>query len=430
MTGGLPRVRIASLAAGGEGVGRLPDGRAVFVPRTAPGDLVELGPLREHRNWARAESGTVLEAGPDRVAPRCVHYDGDRCGGCQWQHLSAPAQHRARAAIVGEALRRLGGLETPDPEVEAAPAQWGYRHKLTLHADVAGRIGLHPLGRPAESFDLRRCEIAHDDLNALWQSVDARRELLPRRLQRLVLRRTRDGALHLVAAVDDRATPWSSAEGLHQQLLEAGLKASLWVVTGRRSQVGRGSKVEGRRRGGDSRLATREPRLVAGQGGADPAAFEQVAPVMGDRIRQFAVEALGDLRGKHAWDLYAGIGETSELLAAGGASVESVEAARRQDGTTAGRRDGWHEARVEDVVTRLRPPDVVVTNPPRTGMDARVADGIAAAGPARIAYVSCDPATLARDLRRLGGYRLALVRAFDLFPQTAHVETVAVLEQR
>src|SRR5690606_5674531 len=103
VTGGLPSVRIASLAAGGEGVGRLPDGRAVFVPRTAPGDLVELGALREHRNWARAEPGTVLEPGPDRVAPRCAHYDGDRCGGCQWQHLSAPAQRRARAALVGEA---------------------------------------------------------------------------------------------------------------------------------------------------------------------------------------------------------------------------------------------------------------------------------------------------------------------------------------
>jgi len=423
LTGGPPPVRIASLAAGGEGVARLPDGRAVFVPRTAPGDLVELGPLHEHRNWARAESAAVLEPGPDRVAPRCAHYDGDRCGGCQWQHLSAPAQRRARASIVGEALRRLGGLDAADPEVEPAPADWGYRHKLTLHADAAGRIGLHPLNRPAESFDLRRCEIAHEDLNALWRAVDVRRELLPRRLQRLVLRRTRDGALHLVAAVDDFDAPWPSADGLHQQLAGAGLEASLWVGTGRRS------KVEGRRRGGDSRLATRDPRLVAGRGGEGPAAFEQVAPAMGDRIRRFAVESLGELRGKHAWDLYAGIGETSELLAAGGATVESVEAdptAHRAVAPSVRRSVG----RVEDVLGRLGRPDLVITNPPRTGMDARAVEGLAAAAPARVAYVSCDPATLARDLRRLGGYRLVTVRAFDLFPQTAHVETVAVLERR
>jgi 23S rRNA (uracil1939-C5)-methyltransferase len=423
VTGGPLRVRIASLAAGGEGVGRLPDGRAVFVPRTAPGDLVVLGPLREHRTWARAESGTVLEAGPERVAPRCVHYDGDRCGGCQWQHLSAPAQRRARAVIVGEALRRLGGLDAPDPEVEPAPAEWGYRHRLTLHADAAGRIGFHPLGRPAESFDLRRCEIAHDDLNRLWQEVDARRALLPRRLRRLVLRRTRDGALHLVAEVEGGEPAWAGGEDLHRHLVGAGLAASLWMT------AGRGSKVGGRRRAGDSRPATRDSRLVAGTGDGDPAAFEQVAPVMGDRIRRFAVEALGELRGRHAWDLYAGIGETAELLAAGGATVESVEAdstVRHPVAPSVRRSVG----RVEDVITGLAPPDLVVTNPPRTGMGPRVVDGIAAARPARIAYVSCDPATLARDLRRLDGYRLALVRAFDLFPQTAHVETVAVLERR
>src|SRR5690606_23111073 len=121
--------------------------------------------------------------------------------------------------------------------------------------------------------------------------------------------------------------------------------------------------------------------------------------------------------------------ETSELLAAGGATVESVEAdpaSQRPDAPSLRRSVG----RVEDVIARLAHPDLVVTNPPRTGMDARVVDGIAAAGPARVAYVSCDPATLARDLRRLGGYRLALVRAFDLFPQTAHVETVALLERQ
>src|SRR5690606_32534265 len=125
-------------------------------------------------------------------------------------------------------------------------------------------IGLHPLGRPAESFDLRRCEIAHDDLNALWQRVDARRELLPRGLRRLVLRRTRDGALHLVAEVEGERAAWAGGEALHQQVRDAGLEASLWVVTGR------GSRVRGRGRGGDSRLATRDPRLVAGTGGEDP----------------------------------------------------------------------------------------------------------------------------------------------------------------
>lgn len=391
MTGGEP-VRITSLAAGGDGVGRLGDGRAVFVPRTAPGDLVALGPLRLHRSWARADSAAVLEPGPDRVAPRCGHYDADRCGGCQWQHVAPEAQRRARGAVVGEALRRIGGLDVADPAVEPAPADWGYRHKLTLHVDAGGRIGLHPLGRPAESFDLRRCEIAHADLNALWRSMAARRDLLPRGLERLVLRRSRGGRLEVSVEMGGPRRAWRGADRLRRGLSDDGVEAGIRAEPG-------------------------------------PAAFEQVYPEMGDRIRAHAVAALGDLSGRHAWDLYAGIGETADLLSAAGASVDSVEAdpaARRPAGGPARR----HVERVEDVVTRLQRPDVVVTNPPRTGMDRRAVEGIAAAAPARLAYVSCDPATLARDLRRLPGYRLASLRAFDLFPQTSHVESVAVLERR
>jgi 23S rRNA (uracil1939-C5)-methyltransferase len=173
------------------------------------------------------------------------------------------------------------------------------------------------------------------------------------------------------------------------------------------------------------------PRAMAGADSPYPATvFEQVHPAMGDRVRAHAVEALGPLAGRHVWDLYAGIGETTAVLARGGASVESVESDRRavaeaeRRGPTARR----HAARVEHVLGELRPPELVVTNPPRTGMDARVADAFERLRPRRVVYVSCDPATLARDLTRLPGYRLAEVRAFDLFPQTAHVETVAVLE--
>jgi 23S rRNA (uracil1939-C5)-methyltransferase len=152
---------------------------------------------------------------------------------------------------------------------------------------------------------------------------------------------------------------------------------------------------------------------------------------MGDRVRAFAVEALGPVSGKAVWDLYAGIGETTSALARRGARVGSVESDPRAvaeadaRGPTARRLAG----RVEDVLGQLDPPDLVITNPPRAGMDARVTAELERLGPARIVYVSCDPATLARDLGRLPTYRIAGLRAFDLFPQTAHVETVAVLER-
>jgi 23S rRNA (uracil1939-C5)-methyltransferase len=157
--------------------------------------------------------------------------------------------------------------------------------------------------------------------------------------------------------------------------------------------------------------------------------FEQVHPETGDRVRAHAVTALGDVSGKHLWDLYAGIGETTQALVARGATVESVEVDRRavalaeSRGPSAGVRRV--SGRVEDALDRLDPADGAIVNPPRTGLGEAVTDHLSVRPPVRLVYISCDPATLARDLGRLQSvYRVTAVKAFDLFPQTAHVETV------
>jgi 23S rRNA (uracil1939-C5)-methyltransferase len=411
-------VRILRLAAGGDGVGRLSDGRTVFVPRTAPGDLVDLREVRLSRSFARASAGTVAEASPDRIEPRCPHYLGDACGGCQLQHLTIEAQRAAKRSIVGDALRRLARLDLPDPEIEAAPESWGYRTRITLAVRGAGqRIGFHRQGRPDEIFPLRHCDIAAPALMKLWDAIRSSRGLLPAEATHLVLRIDRSGGRHLLVQVTGQ-TAWSRARELRTALGLQGQDAVLWWQP----------------EGGAA-------RAVAGAPSAFPAtAFEQVNPVMGDRVRRWAVEQLGDLAGCRAWDLYAGVGETSALLVERGARVESVESARLAVEEAERRGDApgalRHVGRAEERVPRLTPPDVVVTNPPRTGMDARVVDAIRAADPRRIAYVSCDPATLARDLSRMLSrvpasppLRVAAVRAFDLFPQTAHVETVVILER-
>jgi 23S rRNA (uracil1939-C5)-methyltransferase len=125
-------VRILRLAAGGDGIGHLPDGRAVFVPRTAPGDLVELAMVREHRRFARARLGRLIEPSPDRAEPRCPHYIVDECGGCQLQHLGIAPQRAARRSFVGDALRRLGKRPVEDPPLVASSRDYDYRTKLTL----------------------------------------------------------------------------------------------------------------------------------------------------------------------------------------------------------------------------------------------------------------------------------------------------------
>jgi 23S rRNA (uracil1939-C5)-methyltransferase len=401
-------VRILRLATGGDGVGKLADGRTVFVPRTAPGDLVELTAVRNHRRFARARLGKVLEQGPDRIEPRCPHYTHDECGGCQLQHLTLAAQQDARRSFVGDALRRLGRLDVADPELEPAGKAFEYRTKLTLAADGRGRIGLRRYERPDEVFQLQHCHIAIPELMTLWKELRNAAGLLPTSITKVVLRQDRSARLHVVVRAPSTET-WAGGESLCSELARRGQPATIWWHP----------------EGGS-------PRPVAGESQSYPAtAFEQVHPEMGDRVREFALSQLGPVSGRKAWDLYAGIGQSTESLVRAGAEVESVELDRHavDAAVSTGVAARRYAGRVEDLIGALNKPDLVVTNPPRTGMEARVTAGLENAAPQRVVYISCDPATLARDLTRLPSYRLRIVRAFDLFPQTAHVETVAVLER-
>lgn len=399
-------VRILRLAAGGDGIGRLEDGRTVFVPRSAPGDLVELTRVREHRRFARARVARVLEPAPERVAARCPHYVEDDCGGCQLQHIVSSAQREARRTFVGDALRRIAKLDVPDPELVPASEDFEYRTKITLHVDDGGRrIGLHPLDRPDYAFELARCHITRPELMSLWEEVGSLRELLPPGVRHIVLRLDRWGRRHVVLVTGPR----TGAAALHEAMKALGVAATLWV------------QPEGEEASAVSAPDQPFPATV----------FEQVHPAMGDRVRAHAIAAMGDVAGRHVWDLYAGIGETTAALADAGASVESVESDPRAvaEAEARGPRAARLVGRAERVVGRLRAPDLVITNPPRTGMDERVTAALDTAAPSRIVYISCDPATLARDLGRLQGFRLRSALAFDLFPQTAHVETVAVLDR-
>jgi 23S rRNA (uracil1939-C5)-methyltransferase len=401
-------VRILRLAAGGDGVGKLPDGKTVFVPRTAPGDLVELTGLRDHKRFARARLEQVLERSQYRVEPRCPHYVHDECGGCQLQHIDGPTQLESRRAFVGDALRRLGKRDVADPPITPADKPYDYRTKITLHVTSGGRrIGLFRYDRSDQIFGLEWCHITVPQLMELWQTIKRLRSLLPAQLEQLVLRLDRSGRRHLVLRVG-AGEVWSGADRLHREIQRQGTEVTLWYQP----------------RGG-------APRAVAGAGEAFPATvFEQVHPEMGDRVRDFAVQQLEDVSGRKVWDLYAGIGETTAQLIARGGLVESVELDRRAvaEAEARGPAARRHVGRVEEVLGELRRPDVVITNPPRTGMHERVTAELERIRPSRLVYISCDPATLARDLQRLEHFRLKLLHAFDLFPQTTHVESVAVLE--
>jgi 23S rRNA (uracil1939-C5)-methyltransferase len=401
-------VRILRLAAGGDGVGKQDDGKTIFVPRTAPDDLAEVTGLREHKRFVRGRLARVLEPSPHRVEPRCPHYVRDDCGGCQLQHIDNEVQLASRQSFVGDALRRIAKRDIADPPIVPADQSYDYRTKITLHADQSsGRIGLHRYSSAEQIFDLEWCHITVPELMRVWQAVRGVRSLLPKTLEQLVLRLDRQGGRHLIVRVGEGEV-WSGGSRLHRELERRGVSVTLWY-----QPPGGGA------------------RAIAGATEAFPATvFEQVHPEMGDRVRKFAIDQLGDVAGRKVWDLYAGIGETTAQLLALGAEVESVELDRRAvaEAEARGPVSRRHVGRVEDVLPELRRADLVVANPPRSGMDERVTAALERLRPARLVYISCDPATLARDLVRMKELRLILVQAFDLFPQTTHVETVAVLE--
>ena len=415
-------VSIDSIAAGGDGVGRHPDGRVVFVPRTSPGDIAEVREVEQRQRYVRASLVKVTEPGVGRTKPACPHYTRDGCGGCQLQHLTSEAQRDAKRRIVGDALRRIGKVDVEDPSIVPSPLEWRYRSKISM-AVVAGSepeqltIGLHRHTRPQQVFPLDDCLIVREPVMELWNAVRPHTHLLPRSLQSLVLRQDREGFLHVVAigskpvAADRRDTrPWDAAP-LAQAVGDA--TVSYWWAPWR----GAG-------------------RIVAGPRNGFPAlAFEQTNQDLAARIRREAVESLGDVGQKVVWDLYGGVGDTASLLLARGAKVWTVDSDRAAK-DWADRHNGPDVRRlvdsVENALHRLPAPGAVVANPPRAGLGAPVAAWLNRWGSAtpgvRLAYVSCDAATLARDMARMPSLILRSVTAFDLFPQTSHVETLVVLE--
>src|SRR5215207_7580980 len=174
-------LEIDSIAAGGDGVGRS-NGLVVFVPRTAPGELVTAR-ISGKGSFARGSLGTIARSSEDRVDPPCPHYTIDRCGGCQIQHLAYEAQVAAKSVIIGDALRRIGRRDVSDPIVEPSDAPWRYRRKLTLHLRLTrdGWIaGLHPYDDPAAVFDLADCPITDEQVMAVWRELRPAFDALPR----------------------------------------------------------------------------------------------------------------------------------------------------------------------------------------------------------------------------------------------------------
>jgi 23S rRNA (uracil1939-C5)-methyltransferase len=435
---------IDRLAYGGRGVGRL-DGFVVFVPDTAPGDRVRARLWRVKSGYGEGDLVEVEAPSPVRTAPPCPHFGP--CGGCIWQHLTYDAQAAAKESIVRESLAHLGGLR----DVEVRPivrmaAPWYYRNKMEFSFHPDG-LGLHRRGAFDKIVPIDTCYLESPRTNIILAEVGAfaRRSSLSSYEPR-----SRTGLLRQVVIREGKST----GEVMVALITTAREVPGLPALAGRlmRAVPEIVSVAHGINAGPSDGVPLADVTIVAGrpylrevlagltfQIGLET--FFQTNTAQAEHLVQAVAADAGLRGGETVFDLYCGVGTFSLALARQAGRVygieivaPSIEAARENAALNAVANvefaSGDVRTMLPEVAARAGRPDVLVLDPPRSGAGNRVMRKVAAAGARRVVYVSCNPTTLAPDLKELiaAGYTVRHARPFDLFPHTYHVECVVLAE--
>ncbi|MFM1548562.1 MAG: class I SAM-dependent RNA methyltransferase [Lentisphaeria bacterium] len=376
-------VKIEDIAFGGDGVGRLADGRIVFVPYTAVGDVARVRVVRQQRRHARGELEELLTPGPARVEPPCAYYG--TCDGCRYQHIDAAAALSHKTQQLKEILQRIGGIaDVPDVDpVVASPQPYGYRNKLKLRRSGKGYGYLAADNRTVVPID--RCEIADSAIN---EALAATRSTLR----------------------DETVTFRVDATGSVHHYGDTGTDA-LWLT----EPLGDGNMM------------------------VPLTGFCQVNPAVGGQLVDWVRRQFAETPTTHLIDLYAGVGVFAIVLAPDAETVCAVEsqavavAAAKANAEARGLQNiTFVERRVDRNISEVfegcdATATTIVLDPPRQGCGRGVIEKIAQFAPHRLIYVSCNAATLARDIGTLAtAMALERLALFDMFPQTAHFESVAV----
>ncbi len=391
-------VEVGPVAHGGHCVGRVPDGRVVFVRHTLPGELVTVEITEERKGYLRADAVEILRSSPDRVTPPCPYAGPDRCGGCDFQHVEPAAQRALKTAVVREQLIRIGRLAedevdalglTVEPLGGGAGSGLGWRTRLRYTVAADDRAGLLK-HRSHEVVAVDTCRIATPAVQAAgvtdrrWPGEDA---------VEVVASSTGDVSVTAIG-VDGTGQAVSGPEHVTE------------VAAGHRFRL-------------------------------DPAAFWQVHPAAPARFAATVLDMLAPRPGERAWDLYGGAGLFAAALADAVGPRGSVTLVESDDRSVLAASSSLaalpQVTVVSSTVERMRlrgRPDIVVLDPPRTGAGALVVRHLIDVAPRAIAYVACDPAAFARDVAtfRTAGWRLTRLEAYDAFPMTHHVECIGRLE--
>ncbi len=441
-------LRVDSLAYGGNGVARL-DGFVVFVRRGLPGDRVRARVTKVDRRHAEALAVELLDPSDSRVVAPCAHYPA--CGGCRFQDLGYEAQLAAKEQQVRDALRRIGGIGEPPLEpILAAEQVFHYRNKLeySFTATPSGpALGFHKAGRWDEVLEVERCWLTTDLGNAIRNAVRdwAREERLEPYdqegqtgyLRHLIVREGRHTGQALVVLVTAGGERFERDHFVEVLRRFPEVRSIQWAVNDTPAEV---TNLPSELLWGDEAI---EEELCGLRFRIRPNAFLQTNTAMAERLYELA-RAYARLTGEETvYDLFCGIGTIGLSLASDALTVWGVEISEESVACAIENAElngianaaffaGEVGRSLDELLDRAGPPDVVVVDPPRAGLSGKSVRRIGRLEASRIVYVSCNPTTLAgnvKDLARDWGYRLVQARPVDMFPHTPHVEAVALLSR-
>jgi 23S rRNA (uracil1939-C5)-methyltransferase len=427
-------VEIDSLAFGGRGVARA-EGMVVFVAGALPGDRVRAEITKAKKRFAEARTVELLKPGADRIADRCVH-DGEPCPGAPWQGLSYERQLEQKSEQVDDALRRIGGLDGFELEViEPAIEQWRYRNKLEYsfgERDGEAILGFHARGRWDLIVDVEDCQLASERGNALRNAVRkwAQLESVP-----AYDARERTGVLRNLIVREG----WRTGQ-IQTRLVTSAARLPKPPVDLHTVIEGDSGGTDGPTGAlGEERLREElfDLHLEMSHG-----AFFQTNTEMAERLYGIAAEYAGLSGSERVFDLYCGIGTIGLAMAKPAGEVWGLEIvaeaiADAERNAEQNKIENAHfiagSARtgVRPLIEKAGKPDVVVIDPPRAGLSQKIVRRVLECEAKKIVYVSCNPTTLAPNAAQMveAGYKLSRVKPVDMFPQTPHIECVALLEK-
>lgn len=437
-------ISLTTLTFGGDALGRMPEGDpraglAVFVPYALPDEMVRVRLVEEKRGHARAELLEVLTPSPDRVTPRCPHFFLIQnqqstiynlpCGGCQYQHLSYPTQLAAKTAILRDQLQRIGGVKDPDVQPAVpSPAPWNYRNHVQFHLTPQGKLGFDAY-HSQRVIPIRECHLPEDPLNQLWPQLDL--EPLPG-LERVSIRGTGEEMMLILEGGDPQSIGFV-VEELPVSVVHLSSAGALVLAGSEAIIMDVGTALPASCGGKLTPLVPLPHRSFR----VSAESFFQVNTAQAEAMVAHLLDHLPLSSSTTLLDIYCGVGLFSAYLAPHVLHLIGIEVSPSACQDFEMNLDEFenvelYEASAEEVLPALDfRPDVILVDPPRAGLGRLALDGLLSLEASTLAYVSCDPATLARDARRLiqGGYHLRQITPFDLFPHTYHIESISFWER-